>query len=210
MKEPSHYFDQDPKAGHDFQDIRADFEDRSFLFRTDKAVFSRSRVDPGTELLLETVLSLEADRPLDALDLGTGVGVMALVLAGLRPSFRLTGLDINQRAIELAVFNARREGLEARTEFRESDGIPAGKSYDLVVSNPPIRAGKATVYRLFQEVAGSLAPQGAFYLVIRVKQGAASAKKELERHFDRVETLARAKGYHVIRAQGPKEGRKLV
>lgn len=207
MKGSSHYFDQDPKAGHDFQDIQAEFEGRTFLFRTDKAVFSRARVDPGTDLLLETVLSREEDRPLHALDLGTGVGIMALVLAGLRPSFRLTGLDINKRALELAAFNARRAGLAARIEFEESDGVPGGKTYDLVLSNPPIRAGKATVYRLFQEVAASLALEGAFYLVVRVKQGAASSKRELERHFDRVETLARAKGYHVIRARGPKEGK---
>ena len=41
--------------------------------------------------------------------------------------------------------------------------------------------------------------------MIRVKQGAGSAKIELARHFGQVSTLARAKGYHVIKAWHPKK-----
>ena len=202
MSEHSHYYDHDPKAGHDPQDIPFHMEGHDFLFRTDSAVFSRRRVDPGTELLLASV-SKEEDRPIKLLDLGTGVGVIALVLARLRPSFHLTGIDVNRRALDLAAFNARRAGLSQSVSFLESDGIPQDLVFDLILSNPPIRAGKETVYRLFREAARSLSPQGAFYLVIRVKQGAGSAKRELGRYFGQVSTLARAKGYHVIKAQQP-------
>ncbi len=201
MSHHSHYYDHDPKAGHDFQDILFRMEDHDFLFRTDRAVFSRERVDPGTALLLSSILKEEKDRPVNLLDLGTGVGVMALVLARLRPSFHLTGIDVNRRALDLAAFNARRAGLSSKVSFLESDGIPQGLVFDLIISNPPIRAGKETVYRLFGETARSLSPQGVFYLVIRVKQGAGSAKRELGRYFGQVSTLARAKGYHVIKAQ---------
>ncbi len=197
----SHYYDPQPQADHDIHEIEASWEGLPFLFRTDSAVFSRRRVDPGSDLLLGTVLREEADRPLQVLDLGTGVGILAVALAKLRPSFQLTGIDVNRRALELAAFNAERAGVSAHSTFTEGDGIPPGLTFDRVLSNPPIRAGKATVYRLFEEVARSLNPGGVFYLVIRVKQGAGSAKIELARHFGQVSTLARAKGYHVILAQ---------
>ncbi|NLA82426.1 MAG: methyltransferase, partial [Clostridiaceae bacterium] len=134
MSHHSHYYDHDPKAGHDFQDILFRMEDHDFLFRTDRAVFSRERVDPGTALLLSSILKEEKDRPVNLLDLGTGVGVMALVLARLRPSFHLTGIDVNRRALDLAAFNARRAGLSSKVSFLESDGIPQGLVFDLIIS----------------------------------------------------------------------------
>ncbi len=204
MKGQGHYFDREPGTAHQYDTVQESWEGVDFLFRTDRSVFSRRRVDPGTWLLVKTVLDLEGDRPLRLLDLGTGAGVVAIVLARLRPAFQVTGVDINRRAVELAGFNAREAGVSDRLSLLESDGIPADSFYDLILTNPPIRAGKETVYRLFREAGASLAPGGSFFLVIRVKQGAASARTELQNCFGRVETVARAKGYHVIRAWQPK------
>ena len=165
-------------------------------------MFSRHRLDPGTDLLVKTVLGELRDRQASLLDLGTGVGVMAIALAKLRPRLTVTGSDVNRRALELAADNARRASVSGRVRFVEWDGVPEG-IFDLVLTNPPIRAGKETVYRIFQEAAESLTPEGSLYLVIRVKQGAASARRELGSYFGQVVTLARAKGYHVLKASQP-------
>jgi len=198
----SHYFDPDPDTAHQHFLVEAEWEGLVFQFRTDSSVFSRHRLDPGTDLLVKTVLGELRDRQASLLDLGTGVGVMAIALAKLRPRLTVTGSDVNRRALELAADNARRASVSGRVRFVEWDGVPEG-IFDLVLTNPPIRAGKETVYRIFQEAAESLTPEGSLYLVIRVKQGAASAKRELGSYFGQVVTLARAKGYHVLKASQP-------
>lgn len=199
-----HYFDPDPAAPHDYSVIEAEWEEVVFRFRTDSGVFSRHRLDPGTDLLVKTVLEDLPDRQASLLDLGTGIGLMAIALARLRPRLKITASDINRRALELAAGNARRAGVSDRVTLLECDGVPQGR-FDFILTNPPIRAGKETVYRLLRESASSLLPGGCLYLVIRVKQGAASARRELETLFGSVETLARAKGYHVLRSSQVKE-----
>lgn len=203
-KKHSHYYDPAPPAEHDRAIIHGQFEDSRFLFVTDSGVFSKRQIDPGTTLLLQSVLKEIKDTSLRVLDLGTGAGVMAIVLARLRPSLTVTGSDINSRAVTLAKENAKQLAVP-NVQFKEADGVPDDTVLDLVLCNPPIRAGKDTVYRLFKEVCEHLAAEGVFYIVIRVKQGASSAKKELSSLFERVETVARAKGYHVIKAWRKKE-----
>ncbi|HPX93125.1 MAG TPA: methyltransferase [Bacillota bacterium] len=195
----SHYFDSDPDTGHDYAMVRASWEQLAFQFQTDSGVFSRHRLDPGTDLLVKTVLGVFPDRPSRVLDLGTGVGVAAIALARLRPRVTVIASDVNRRALQLAAGNIARAGLDKRVTLVECDGVPDGV-YDLILTNPPIRAGKEVVYRLFRESARALSPDGSLYVVIRVKQGAASARRELENYFGKVETLARSKGYHVLRA----------
>lgn len=203
-KKHSHYYDREPDVAHQSMSFQGSWEDQDFTFLADRGVFSKQHVDPGTNLLLETVLKEQEDAPSRVLDLGTGVGVMAIVLAKLRPSFDVTGSDVNRRALMLAKENAKKFGA-TQLRFIEADGVPKHDQYDLILSNPPIRAGKETVYRLFFEAREALSEQGALYVVIRVKQGAASAKKELGDLFSKVTTVARAKGYHVIKAWDKKK-----
>ena len=198
----THYFDQKPDVSHAPRSFDVFFEGVPFRFMTDRGVFSRKKLDDGTDLLLSTVLEREADRTLSVLDLGTGIGVMAIVLAKLRSSFSVTGTDINERAVAIAHKNARLNRIENLTFF-QADGVPLQGAllYDVIVLNPPIRAGKETVYRLFSDAREHLSePEGRLYIVIRVKQGAASASRELARIFEHVETINRGKGYHVIKA----------
>jgi len=117
-----------------------------------------------------------------ALDVGCGAGSFALCAA--RAGARLAvGVDINPRAIELARFNARLNGL--RAEFRGGDGVApvAGEAFDLVVSQPPFvvrPAGEADrtflfggadgdelPQRLLREIAGVLAPGGRALVLLQ-------------------------------------------
>lgn len=74
------------------------------------------------------------------LDLGCGGGVLGLYLLSREPSLRLTGLDIDPAAVELAGENYAANGLDARAVAGDMKDIralvPAGH-FDLVVSNPP-------------------------------------------------------------------------
>jgi SAM-dependent methyltransferase len=70
----------------------------------------------------------------NALDVGTGTGVLALVLA--RAGARVVATDLEPRAVACARENAGRLGLAGEVEVVLADLFPAGR-FDLVVSNPP-------------------------------------------------------------------------
>lgn len=74
-------------------------------------------------------------------DLGTGSGVLLLLLAGREPQLELFGLDQDPAAAELAQENLRHNGLKGEiwTGSWSQTPFPPG-SFDLVVSNPPYYA----------------------------------------------------------------------
>ena len=84
--------------------------------------------------------ALEGGRPSSVLDLGTGSGIMALLMARLGAEAR--GVDVRPEWVELATRSARESGLGASFELadvRELDGLTA----DLALMNPPyLRAGQ--------------------------------------------------------------------
>ena len=81
------------------------------------------------------------------------------------------------------------------TDFRRSR---AGR-FDLIVTNPPIRAGKQVIYRMFADAAKALRETGSFWLVVRKQQGAPSAVAALQALFQTVDVLSKKGGYWVIR-----------
>ena len=96
-----------------------------------------------------TLAKLAVRRRVEAtLDLGTGLGVQALLAA--RHSTRVTAVDLNARALHFARFNAQLNGV-ANVEFREGSYFApvAGEQFDLVLSNPPyvISPETAMLYR---------------------------------------------------------------
>ncbi len=77
-----------------------------------------------------------------ALDIGTGTGVLAFVLA--RAGARVVATDLEPRAVACARENAERLGLADRVEIVQADLFPPGDlRADLVVSNPPWLPGAA-------------------------------------------------------------------
>ena len=81
-----------------------------------------------------------------------------------------------------------------------------GKTFDAVVTNPPIRAGKQVIYRMFADAAEALKPDGALYLVIRKQQGAESCIRYLRTIYASVEKLDRSGGFWVLKASEPLNG----
>jgi release factor glutamine methyltransferase len=95
---------------------------------------------PETEHLIEAVLPLAKglNRP-RMVDVGTGSGCIAVVLAKELPEAQIHAVDISADALEIARANAARNQVEGRIDFRQGDLLAgfAPASLDLVVSNPP-------------------------------------------------------------------------
>ncbi len=171
-------------------------------FMTDAGVFSKGELDVGSRLLLDALPALTGD----VLDLGCGWGAIGVAIAKANKAARVTMADVNHRALGLCRDNCTRNGVTA--EVVESDGmsvfVAAGRTFDAVITNPPIRAGKQVIYQMFADAARSLNPGGALYLVIRKQQGAESCMKYLKTLFAEVEKLDKSAGFWVLKAYEPK------
>jgi 16S rRNA (guanine1207-N2)-methyltransferase len=192
-----HYFSARPQVASARREWTAALRGATYTFVTDRGVFSWEHIDRGTRLLIETMaFAPEAT----VLDWGCGYGPLGLVAARLAPQGRATLLDVNERAVELARENARRNGI-ANVDCVVGDGFAAvaGQRFDVILSNPPLRAGKGVVQRLVDEAPAHLKPGGSLWLVARTQQGAKGLLRSLEQAFDTAETVARGGGFRVLR-----------
>lgn len=201
MPAPAHYFSPAPPVPARTRTIEFRDGDRRFRFHTAPGVFARGSVDRGTRLLLETV-DVSAAR--QVLDLGCGYGVLGIVAAARAPHARVTLVDVNPRAIALAVENIALNRV-ANAKARCGDGCAAvaGEQFDLILFNPPIRAGRSVVLRLLRESHACLRPGGRAYLVARTQQGARTLGRLMGEIFGAVAEVGRGGGFRVF------EGRRV-
>lgn len=193
-----HYFTGEPASRFKPGSFTARLRGRDFIFWTGAGVFSRGRVDPGTRLLVESLLLSGVEAPLD---LGCGYGVIGLVIARELPGIQVYMSDPNKRAVALAVKNATVNGI-SNVCIKEGEGFEPwiSRQFDLIACNPPLRVGKKTVLDLFQQAAGRLLPGGSLWTVIRTAQGAKSYIRELQGIFPHVQVMEVKSGYRVIKA----------
>ena len=94
-----HYFSAEPKSKERFGLVRTALCGRSFEFLTASSVFSKRRVDPGTRLLIESMVLPKSGC---VLDIGCGYGAVGIVAAALNPKLKVVMSDVNVRAVRLA------------------------------------------------------------------------------------------------------------
>lgn len=96
---------------------------------------------PETEILIDKALEIFKDknRPLKAIEIGTGSGIISVMLALLIKDIKIIAVDINEKALELARQNAIKHGVEDKIEFRLSNlyANVSENDIDFTISNPP-------------------------------------------------------------------------
>ena len=133
------------------------------LFSADRSVFPLST---------DSILLADFARPgksANILDLGTGSGILTLLLLFGQPERRALGVDISQKACELARKNLTDNGLSAQCEILAGDltahrTLLPGGGFDYAVSNPPYFAagsGKPAENGLADARADGAAPLSA-------------------------------------------------
>lgn len=121
--------------GEPIQHITGEVEFYGLPFRVSRDVLIPR---PETEHLVETAIQIvqgwEATR---IVDVGTGSGAIAIALAHVLNSKRVTAIDISDTALAIAQENASRNGVNVR--FLQGDLLDPvrGETLDLVASNPP-------------------------------------------------------------------------
>ncbi|MFY0544914.1 class I SAM-dependent methyltransferase [Brevibacillus sp. H7] len=194
-----HYYTSRPAVPHDEREFTFELRGFQLRFVTDAGVFSRDRIDFGSVLLIET---MEIASDADVLDVGCGYGPIGLTAARLAERGHVTMIDVNERAVELARRNAAANGIQ-NVNILVSDVYSAvsDKQFDVILTNPPIRAGKEIVHRIFTEGHQRLKEGGHLWVVIQKKQGAPSALKKLQETYAEVEEVERSKGYFIFKAR---------
>ena len=144
----SHYYDENPEVESDETLFTYSYNSHDIELITDAGVFSKGKIDYGSDLLVRTFLNAHPPGPTKSiLDVGCGYGPIGLMIAKISPHHEITMIDVNQRALALARKNKKKNQIE-NVEVAESDGLSnvADESFDFILTNPPIRAGKTVVH----------------------------------------------------------------
>lgn len=194
-----HYYSKHPAARHRRQELELRLHGVVLDLVSDTGVFSRRTVDKGTMLLIASIPPPQEGM---VLDMGCGYGPIGLYYAARCPRCVVHMSDVNERAVALSRENAARNGLSNVTVHAGTGfSAVADLAFDLIVTNPPIRAGREVVLELFAGAKKHLTPGGVFAFVARTQQGAKTLAKKATSIFGNVEDVARGGGYRVYSAR---------
>lgn len=193
------YFTKCPTTRDDIYKFKWNALGKEFVFNTSNSVFSKSAVDFGTMTMIESFVENEKNFEGSVLDLGCGYGPVGVILAHVIANVEITMVDINERAVKLSEMNAIENKIAGKVRILQSNILEnIEEKFDRILTNPPIRAGKETVYTFFDESYEHLHIGGRLYVVIQKKQGANSAIDKLNSLFGNCEILYKKSGYLIL------------
>jgi len=191
-----HYFDEETDAPSMPRDVELWLPDMSLTLTTDRGVFGYGAIDAGSKLLL-----LKAPPPPptgNLLDLGCGVGTIALPMARRAPEATVWAVDVNARARELCAANALANGL-SNVRVVAPDDMPSDVELACIWSNPPIRVGKAALHTRLRRWLARLADGADATMVVHKHLGGDSLQKWLTEAGYPAKRIASSGGYRILR-----------
>lgn len=198
-----HYFTVSPSTPAEETLRHLSIRGRDHHVTTAAGVFSATRLDKATQVLLSHV----PDPPSHGtfLDLGCGWGPITLALADASPTATVLATDVNERALDLTRRNAVTAG-HSNVTVRHSDPLlddltDSGQCLDLIWSNPPVRIGKDALHELLTTWLHLLSPTGEAWLVVGKNLGADTLASWLATQGYDVTRVASSKGFRVLRVR---------
>ncbi len=192
-----HYFTNNESLESKIKEINYSILDKKFSLFTDLGVFSKDKVDFGTDLLLRTYLNNHSES-LKVLDVGCGYGVIGLVVESITNS-KVDMIDINKRSVHLTKMNIKK--MKSNNNVFYSDAYSeVNDKYDVVITNPPIRVGNGKLFEILIDAKKHLNKEGELWYVIRKDQGGLTIMKKLESIYN-VEIKEKKKGYIIFCAK---------
>ena len=197
-----YYYSKVPLSEIKVFTINPIIRNRQYHFKTCSGVFSYKKVDKGTNLLLKYIqIPKNASK---VLDMGTGYGLIGVVVATEFPEIKVFMIDINQRAIWIARENLKMNKISNAKVFWGNFYEPVKKEteqFDVILTNPPLALGHEPILEFISNTPQYLKSNGYLYLVIRTKQGAKKISERMNKTFKNVELLGIQGGYRLFRSQ---------
>lgn len=192
------YFNNDPNLVSNERKITYTFLGENISLISDNGVFSKNRVDFGTNVLLNSLEDLS--NITSVLDVGCGIGTIGIAIGKKYKHLNVDMIDVNERAISLTNKNINNNKISNAKVYLSNLYTNVNNKYDMIISNPPIRAGKKIVHGVVEEGYNYLNSKGFIYVVIQKKQGAESMKKKMEEVFNNVEVINKENGYYILKS----------
>lgn len=195
-----HYFTNSQKAAEDYFNFTDTFNDVKYSFNSSKGVFSNTKIDEGTTVLLKTVIKEFPNLQGKVLDIGCGIGVIGIILLYNYKNLQLTMADVNRTAVELTKENLKTRKLTATVLESNLYQNITEKEFDYIITNPPIKAGKKVLWQFVSEGFNYLKNNGSIILVIRKKHGQESLFKFMQQVYGNCKVLKRDGGYYIMKS----------
>ena len=193
------YFTNNDNIRSERRVIKYNYDSLSLSFISDNGVFSKDKIEYGSRLLVDTYLKYNKDKNISSfLDVGCGYGFISILLSKIL-NVKGIGIDVNRRALKLAEENAKLN--KVNVDFIESDCYKnVSGVYDLIISNPPIRAGKSVVLEILRGASEYMSDASELWFVIRKDQGAKSVINEISSLY-KIDIVEKSKGFFIIVAK---------
>ena len=190
----SQYFTNDENLKSEYRNIIYKYRDYAFNFTSDLGVFSKDRVDYASKLLVENYFKV-GRKNVSVLDVGCGYGFIGITVSKIMDS-KVDMIDVNKRAVHLSNLNIKNMNVNA-ISFISDIYSNIDKKYDVIISNPPIRAGKKVYMDIINNAVNYLNDSGEFYFVMNKDHGAKNVIEKIKDVYD-VNVLDKDKGFFVI------------
>ncbi len=188
------YFTNDDSLKSELRTIKYVYDEYSLLFMSDLGVFSKDKIDFGSRLLLENYLKYNNSQK-TVLDVGCGYGFLGVTISKITKSF-VDMVDINKRAIHLTKMNIDNNKVNANA-FISNCYEEINKKYDVIITNPPIRAGKVIYMNIINNAVNHLYKNGELWFVMHKDHGVKTTIKNISSIYD-VNIIDKNKGFYVI------------
>lgn len=191
-----HYYTNNSDLQSEPTNFTFHYRGNDIVFTSDHGVFSKTMIDYGSRVLLETITLDETQK--EVLDIGCGYGTFGICLKKAYPHIHVDMVDVNDRALQLCKQNVEQNHIDDICVMKSFIYEAINKKYDVIITNPPIRAGKEVVHQILTESYQYLQDNGELWVVIQKKQGAPSAKNKMIEVFGNCEIVKKDKGYYIL------------
>lgn len=192
-----HYFTNNTDLKSEIKELNYKYFNKEFVFFSDNGVFSKSKIDTGSELLINSYLERNKDSK-KLLDVGCGYGTIGIIISLITNSI-VDMVDVNYRSVHLANMNIKKNKVNGRS-FISDAYSKINDYYDVIITNPPIRTGNKKVFEILRGAKEHLNSNGELWFVIRKNQGALTIKEKLSDIYE-IETVCKDKGYLIFKAK---------
>lgn len=190
-----HYFTDQKLPPRTVKTVRFDLKNgHQYVFKSPEGVFAYGKVDRASAILVENCVVFAGNR---VLDIGSGFGMVGITLKREYLDIFLFMSDVNTRAVTFSKINARDNNVQA--DVRKGDLYEPWKDmeFDVILSNPPMAAGKSVWERIVLEAPTHLALGGSLQIVAFHNKGGSRIEGIMKQVFGNCTTLVKSGGIRV-------------
>lgn len=189
-----HYYSEEQTSDLNQRKIRARLRGTELEFWTGTGIFSKKKVDKGSEILANKCIISENWR---VLDLGCGYGAVGIAVAKSIPSLEVVMTDINKRAVMLAKMNIKLNRVKNISAVQGDMYESVSGNFDTILLNPPQTAGREVCIKMFRLAKEYLKEGGILQIVARHKKGGRTLSEHMNAIFGNVEEVSKGSGYRI-------------